>query len=112
MHYSSFLSMSILIAYVPGPSASQTDHSAVLKDVSSAFARYGCENDQGVVENYVAVCTYAGGTPDPTFQQVVGPTRLLNEEKKATTLTLLFSAASMSPRLKLMLRAVEATVAL
>lgn len=41
---------------------------------SSALAGYGCENDQGVIDNYLAVCTYAGGTPKADFQQVVSST--------------------------------------
>lgn len=65
--------MSLLITYVHSTTEIPRLLSGKLKVDSSALAGYGCENDQGIVENYLAVCTYAGGTPKPEFQQVVGP---------------------------------------
>lgn len=72
MLYSGILSTSLLITYVHSNTEFPRFRFGMLKVDSSALAGYGCENDQGVVENYLAVCTYAGGMPKPEFQQVVG----------------------------------------
>lgn len=64
-----------------------------------------------MVENYLAVCTSAGGTPKPEFQQVVGPIDK-NSRESAKLTCYPISAALMSPRPMPTLLAVEIMAAL
>lgn len=76
--------MSLLFTYVLVISMFGPDNVEMLRPISSAFAGYGCENDQGVIENYSAVCTYAGGAPKSDFPQVVGSTVFQNKRTELT----------------------------